>query len=539
MEKYIYINKMFTGGFIDERTGNIGHEIINCYKDDNYNQNIYITQSGGIGKSLNKKIKYLILVEKTSEGQDKVKIKYIAKLNPENQIYNLGDGRLSKNTYLATNVIINNSNREFIRKNLDEYFNKGFIIGNVKLSSPRKKIDKFKFDKETIKNSKLKKYNTENWKKNIKLYSARKFILKKLVCLNENDKKIWKEHCNQADKIMYGKMKVSDIFKNNIGNQTAIYYSFTLKEKDNENYYKPKDDWYIVFNAEKTYLERKDRTLYIKKGNNKSLPRQKLTISNKEKDYYVPIEESIKIIIENSVSNPNSTVEEAKININNNLIKNKSNTFLNFIYKENEEQIFTNLLYRYLTYNNLFIEFEKENFLTENKIFKNYDEKYNIYREVDFQRAKNILNIRNTNTYWKNGRIDLLVVGNKNLIIIENKIKSNLNGKYQIDNNSYSQLNTYYNFIKEIQNMEKHLLIFVPDYKKGELEKDLKVRYVEKKEIIVYSKLYEFFNKNKRKFQNDDAESFYFNEFMNSLHKHTLNTENRMTSEFIDAIYKL
>ena len=91
MEKYIYINKMFTGGFIDERTGNIGHEIINCYKDDNYNQNIYITQSGGIGKSLNKKIKYLILVEKTSEGQDKVKIKYIAKLNPENQIYNLGD----------------------------------------------------------------------------------------------------------------------------------------------------------------------------------------------------------------------------------------------------------------------------------------------------------------------------------------------------------------------------------------------------------------------------------------------------------------
>lgn len=70
-EKVIYLNKMFVGGFIDENTGNIGHEIINCFKADDGKQYLYITPTGGISSELNNKISYIIFVEKLAKEKIK------------------------------------------------------------------------------------------------------------------------------------------------------------------------------------------------------------------------------------------------------------------------------------------------------------------------------------------------------------------------------------------------------------------------------------------------------------------------------------
>ena len=45
MSNEIIINRMFSGGYLDDED-NIGHEIINIYKDDNGNKYIYLLAGG-------------------------------------------------------------------------------------------------------------------------------------------------------------------------------------------------------------------------------------------------------------------------------------------------------------------------------------------------------------------------------------------------------------------------------------------------------------------------------------------------------------
>ena len=106
--------------------------------------------------------------------------------------------------------------------------------------------------------------------------------------------------------------------------------------------------------------------------------------------------------------------------------------------KENEEQIFTNLLFRYLNYSNVFALFEKYlNKRFENKAFDEIDSDYRVHREVDLSTAKKILNLTTKKKQWKKGRIDLLSIGNKNIVVIENKIKSGLNGTFKENNKNH------------------------------------------------------------------------------------------------------
>ena len=122
--------------------------------------------------------------------------------------------------------------------------------------------------------------------------------------------------------------------------------------------------------------------------------------------------------------------------------------------------------------------------------------------------------------------MDLVAYGHDNIIIIENKIKSNLNGK-QSDNTT--QITTYY---KAIEKREKELfkseeidkertikiLILVPNYKKREIEKEIEKEIQNKaKEIskdIIEIVTYEEFNSIKKK-END------LEEFIKALKLHT------------------
>nr|MCR5607670.1 hypothetical protein [Lachnospiraceae bacterium] len=58
MEKEILINKLFTGSYLEE-DNNIGHEVINYFKDDDGNYNIYITADGSVK---NHNLEYILFV---------------------------------------------------------------------------------------------------------------------------------------------------------------------------------------------------------------------------------------------------------------------------------------------------------------------------------------------------------------------------------------------------------------------------------------------------------------------------------------------
>ena len=61
MKKKILLNRMYCGNYLNT-DGNIGHEVINLFKDDNGNNYIYIMSDGTIAMNHNDSIKTILLV---------------------------------------------------------------------------------------------------------------------------------------------------------------------------------------------------------------------------------------------------------------------------------------------------------------------------------------------------------------------------------------------------------------------------------------------------------------------------------------------
>ena len=115
----------------------------------------------------------------------------------------------------------------------------------------------------------------------------------------------------------------------------------------------------------------------------------------------------------------------------------------------------------------------------------------------------------------KQDRIDLWIENEKNIIVIENKIKSGINGRV---GKEYSQLNSYYEYAEEKakeSGKETHYFIFAPDYSRFDL-----ARYGLEKvyKIIKYSDIYNFFIKESAVYIADRA----FPDFVRGLKRHTL-----------------
>ena len=191
-----------------------------------------------------------------------------------------------------------------------------------------------------------------------------------------------------------------------------------------------------------------------------------------------------------------------------------------------------------LCYSNLLQHF----FSVKPKIFKKF--------------AKKVLNITNlSENYkilreWKN--IDILIDDkeNKNVIVIENKIKSGINrveDRHNIGSDLVqSQLKTYYEYVVngieykknnlvDIDDKEnnkykeytgKYFFIFAPDYNHINLKNyDCGKLYT----LIEYSKIFKFFEEYKEELK----EVPYFNEFLYALQKHTKPIDNSNEEEMM------
>lgn len=171
-------------------------------------------------------------------------------------------------------------------------------------------------------------------------------------------------------------------------------------------------------------------------------------------------------------------------------------TFLEIIRKEDDELVFSNLLAYYFQYNRaVFQKFAKE-----------------VLGIAGFARRFELMR--------ENNNIDLWVEDEKHVLVIENKIKSGLNG---LKDDSYSQLNKYQEYTEgRISNpeddsyqKESRYYIFTPDYNQIDISKyGLAKPY----KAVNYSTIHKFFCDNAVDFVGEK----YFSDFLGGLRNHTM-----------------
>jgi len=188
--------------------------------------------------------------------------------------------------------------------------------------------------------------------------------------------------------------------------------------------------------------------------------------------------------------------------------------FLSVIKRESDELVFSNL-FSYI-FNNKIDVFK--DFVKEVLEVDNFTTDYNIYREKD--------------------DIDLLIETDDSVIIIENKIGSDINGvKSKSSGKIESQLSKYVKIANDkYDDKELYFYLFAPDY--NIINLDI-YENGDEYTLVNYSQIYDFYFKNAGKMLNVK----YFKEFLDALYIHTMTTDNsnfeKMKKQFIKSILEL
>ena len=189
------------------------------------------------------------------------------------------------------------------------------------------------------------------------------------------------------------------------------------------------------------------------------------------------------------------------------------------------------------------------------------------YPELTKQFLKNVCNVTISNDFTverEKDRMDIRIIDDTHYIIFENKIKSSINGMHtQIEDQKsndkkktknkviyeyvdgfrakegkyISQLSVYYEKAEEQNEKDKKHraiigFVLAPNY--NEFDKDELKKYLcgDKYECIVYSKIRDFFEKNKNLTNGDK----YIDDFINAMYKHTTPTDNEHRNELLQRL---
>lgn len=174
-------------------------------------------------------------------------------------------------------------------------------------------------------------------------------------------------------------------------------------------------------------------------------------------------------------------------------------TFLTLIRKEYDEHVFSNMFQYFFTHKDY------------KKLFMNYMKKKGVELSDTYI-------VKREEAY-----IDLLIIDENNVIIIENKVRSGINGLVFDESKKVvgTQLGKYREYVKKEYNIENPIcFIFKPDYSvitENELE-----GYT----TIAYSELWEIFNEGLN-IKSDKATEAYFADFVKALKMHSSPVDNR------------
>lgn len=136
------------------------------------------------------------------------------------------------------------------------------------------------------------------------------------------------------------------------------------------------------------------------------------------------------------------------------------------------------------------------------------------------------------------GRVDLIIRDSQNIIVIENKIKSDINTK-ATDGVDITQLNRYVNYIEWVVKTKyqqkkpiTHFIILTPKYNEPTI-KDSSMKEIYK--IITYADLYDFLYEHILNFYND----INFVAFFESMERHThKNVNDYLYNEMLEKFYQ-
>lgn len=275
-------------------------------------------------------------------------------------------------------------------------------------------------------------------------------------------------------KIKYGGVKLSDIYKGQLNG------SVTFKS---EVLYLPKDQIFVTDSKNSNFSEYKNTfNLSDKRFPNQSLISYVTDEANPKSFNIISQMLEDDSLWDKNKKNTVSTDENISTHFN----------FLNIIKKEDDELVYSNMMcFFFRKYPNLLKSFAKDVLSIQ------LNDDFSLIRE--------------------NKNVDIWIEDDNNIIIIENKIKSGINGvsqKHNFCENGFvqSQLSKYYNYTESIKkNKKTHYFIFLPVYSRINLANYSGSKHYTK---ITYKSLYDFFEK----FKIDDT---YYKDFVNALYKHT------------------
>lgn len=174
-----------------------------------------------------------------------------------------------------------------------------------------------------------------------------------------------------------------------------------------------------------------------------------------------------------------------------------------------DENCFSDALAYYMEkYPKLWSDFFKE------QLQITIDNNFSVSREVD-AKVKDTVYTENTG-----GRIDLLLKDNKSFIIIENKVKSNINKIERDLGENQTQLDRYENYVKyliEDKNVEQkqyYAFVLAPNYNKPNLDENKGFK------LLTYLQICEYLKDKIQELNDDDFIAFY-----HAMHRHSFECE--------------
>ena len=287
--------------------------------------------------------------------------------------------------------------------------------------------------------------------------------------------------------IRYGGIKLSEIFHGQL-NGAITFKSSRLLQPDNPIY---------ITDCENGDVTLDDKTVNL---TDKRFPTQSLI------SYIDNIENPKSFKIIDDLIKETNLWHEKKNKIKDNQIIDKNFNFLNIIKKEDDELVYSNLFYYFFSkFPDLLINF------TTTVLGIDLSLNFSIQREKE--------------------RIDIWIEDEQNIIVIENKIKSGINGVASRHNFSehgqvQSQLSSYYNYAEKNKGDKcTSYFIFLPVYNRVDISKYSGSQHYKK---ISYKTLYDYFSK-------QVIDDYYYNEFVKSLYKHT---KDRQFDYYEDMAYR-
>lgn len=521
-EKEILINKMYTGSYLKQRN-NIGHEVINLIKaDNNKGYYIYINPYGTMEKEHyssnpdNPNVDTVLLVRPCELDDAFEVIAQVWGLHEtdtdvtKQKTWKIDDIASSQEKYIKKNKIrYNGKLLNKIFKNNDKNIPTVFYTYRADYLVRPKYTTYISFAKPNKNQENL----TNGKENNYILIYLNPVETEGKEILKDKDNKIILEKKDNSTKLKF-KSEVVNIAKQSLkmyikndwveysqGEITSTFDEFAFNFNINDNY--------------KSLVNKDDKTVKItgKIVNQKHVFRQLKDFL--ENPYYW---ENVNRDIQSYTDNKSEYFQ---------------NNFIDLVDKQYAEVTYSNLFqYIFSTYPDLLRKF--------------VDEKLGIKLNL----TENIEIIR------EEAHIDLLIVDKENVIVIENKIKSDINGKKydEFQNEIRNQLVKYCEYVyleslpkdsakKEIlinrfDNKKRSFFIFAPNYNRIALKSSIPVKYKnEKYTIKTYKDIFDFFNEDDIK--KEYGKKLYFKEFLYSLEKHINSTDNAMELEMFRRFSKI